>query len=108
MRERRQQFMAATGAYWDSESGFGYPLLRSICIGLGLTLVAYPVACNAHIEVDADPIAYIEHGYSLHAAQTIGAADRIQLGLFALDVPGFALDNRDFAVRDIHGMTLKL
>jgi len=63
--------------------------------------------CGAATELEADPIAYIEHGYSLHAAETLGADDRVQLGLFSLDVPGFALDNRAFSVRYLHGMTLK-
>ena len=74
---------------------------------LALSLALHAGGCRADAEMEADPLAYIEHGYSLHAAETVGADDRIQFGLFALDVPGFALDNHDFSVRYIHGMTLK-
>jgi hypothetical protein len=74
---------------------------------LGLLAAALPMTCLADTEMEADPLAYLEHGYSLHAAETVGADERFQLGLFALNVPGVALANRDFSVRYQRGMTLK-
>src|SRR5579863_4369727 len=85
------------------------PPKRSIglCSILSLVCVLHTGTGRAAVEMEADPIAYIEQGYSLHTALTLGSDERVQLGLFALDVPGFVLDNRAFSVRYIHGVTLK-
>lgn len=91
----------------NHHSGVGYLLSRTACLCLSLLCAAHPIACHADAEIEADPLAYVQHGYSLHVAQTLGDDERLQLGLFALDVPGFALANRDFSVRYMHGVTLK-
>lgn len=48
-------------------------------------------------EIEADPLAYILKGYSLHAAITYGNF-RSSVGVFAIDQPSFLRDNDNFSV----------
>lgn len=72
---------------------------------VGAALLAGPAA--AQWEVEVDPFAYMVSGYSGHIArQLLDGRARLQLGLFAADVPSafHGEDDFDFSLR---GVTLK-
>jgi hypothetical protein len=48
--------------------------------------VPAPGAAQAHVEIEADPIAYAFNGYSLHLAKVMGRV-RVNVGTFGLDIP---------------------
>ena len=67
-------------------------------------VLAFPLHSNAqrqsfqnHFELEADPIAFILSGYSLHAGYTVSHI-RFDLGVFGIKQPDFALENKRFSV----------
>jgi hypothetical protein len=79
-------------------------MLRLALLGISL-LVASAVARAderpderaVRVEVDGDPAAYFVDGYSLHVA-VVGAWQRIDLGCYAVDEPGFLHGNEGWDV----------
>ncbi len=65
-------------------------------------------AGGVHSDIEIDPTAYALGGYSLHAGVEAGRV-RVDLGAYAMNVPGFIHGNDDFDVSfDGYGAKLQL
>jgi hypothetical protein len=75
-----------------------------------LTVMTWTLVCAAYaraeIEIEADPIAYGLHGYSVHVAKVFDTNNRLQLGAFGYEIPKFYGGNGWFSRRG-NGVTFK-
>jgi hypothetical protein len=74
--------------------------MKPIVIVLLFTTLAYSQEKNVsnRLEIEADPLAYLLSGHSLHVAYTLSAF-RFSLGTFGIKQPDFFLDHDAFSVR---------
>lgn len=71
----------------------------SICLSacIWVTNPSYGQSKDTRLEIEADPLAYLFNGYSLHTAVTYSGF-RSSLGVFGIKPPGFLLENDAFSV----------